>query len=134
MADVAEVFQGMPGVQTGLLSVALEERGIVLSVAGSLLFEPGEFTIRPEAHATLNEIADKLVGVELPIMVNGTADATQDPGSAEAFELAALRAGAVVRYFTENRGLPGGNFVYFGYGDGQTASDRVTIVIARKVQ
>ncbi|BAD41955.1 flagellar motor protein MotB [Symbiobacterium thermophilum] len=134
MAEVAEVFRAMPGVKTGLLSVALEERGIVLSVAGSLLFEPGEYTIRPEAYPTLNEIADKLAGVELPIMVNGTADASHAAGSAEAFELAALRAGAVVRYFTETYGLPGGNFVYFGYGDGQSASDRVTIVVARKAR
>lgn len=134
MEDVAEVFRAMPGVKTGLLSVALEERGIVLSVAGSLLFEPGEYEIRPNAYDTLNEIAGKLVGVELPIMVNGTADATHDPGSAEAFELAALRAGAVVRYLTEVSGLPGGNFVYFGYGDGQAATDRVTIVIARKAE
>lgn len=131
MEDVAEVFRGMPGVQTGLLSVALEERGLVLSVAGSLLFEPGASVIRPEAHATLNEIAERLAGVELPIMVNGTADATHDPGSAEAFELAALRAGAVVRYFTEVRGLSGGNFVFFGYGDTNAGTDRVTIVVAR---
>lgn len=132
MEDVAEVFRGMPGVQTGLLSVALEERGVVLSVAGSLLFNPGEYQIRPEAYGALNDIAERLRGVELPIMVNGTADATQDPGSAEAFELAALRGGAVVRYFTEVVGLPGGNFVYFGYGDGLAASDRVTIIVARK--
>lgn len=134
MEEVAEVFRAMPGVKTGLLSVALEERGIVLSVAGSLLFDPGEYAIRREAHDTLNEIAGKLAGVELPIMVNGTADATHDPGSAEAFELAALRAGAVVRYFTETAGLPGGNFVYFGYGDAETATDRVTIIVARKAR
>ncbi len=132
MEGVAEVFRAMPGVKTGLLSVALEERGIVLSVAGSLLFEPGEYTIRPEAYGTLDEIAGKLAAVELPIMVNGTADATHDPGSAEAFELAALRAGAVVRYFTEVHGLPGENFVYFGYGDGEVGTDRVTIVVARR--
>jgi|GEM_PF-1378858 len=132
MQEVADVFRGMPGVKSGLLSVALEERGILLSVAGSLLFNPGEYQIRPEAYTTLDEIAAKLADVELPIMVTGTADATQDAGSAEAFELAALRAGAVVRYFTENWGIPGGNFVYFGYGDSQAASDRVTIVVARK--
>jgi len=131
MEEVAEVFRGMPGVKTGLLSVALEERGIVLSVAGSLLFEPGEYAIRPEAYGTLDEIAERLVGVELPIMVNGTADATQDPGGPEAFELAALRAGAVVRYFVEARGLSGANFVYFGYGDADVGVDRVTIVVAR---
>lgn len=132
LEEVADVFRGMPGVQSGLLAVALEERGIVLSVAGNLLFNPGEYAVKPEAYATLGQIAEKLRGVELPIMVNGTADANLQAGSSAAFELAALRAGAVVRYFTDTQGLPGTNFVYFGYGDGQADSDRVTIVVARK--
>lgn len=132
LEEVAEVFRGMPGVQSGLLAVALEERGIVLSVAGNLLFNPGEYAVKPEAETALGEIADRLRGVELPIMVNGTADTIQQAGSPAAFELAALRAGAVVRYFTDKQGLPSGNFVYFGYGDGQAQSDRVTIVVARR--
>lgn len=132
LEEVADVFRGMPGVQSGLLAVALEERGIVLSVAGNLLFNPGEYAVKPEAYATLDEIAEKLRGVELPIMVNGTADADREAGHTDGFELAALRAGAVVRYFIENRGLSGGEFVYFGYGDDSADTGRVTIVIARK--
>lgn len=132
LQGLAESFQDTPGARTGLVSVALEDSGIVLSVAGNLLFNPGEYVLRPDAKAHLAEIAQKLKGVELPIMVNGTADATQPAGSAAAFELAALRAGAVVRYFNEEQGIPSKNFVYFGYGDGSAQSDRVTIIVARK--
>lgn len=131
MQELADVFSGLPGVSSGLLSVALEQRGIVLSVAGNLLFNPGEYTLRADAMGYLASIAEKLRGVELPIMVTGTADAGQQAGT-KAFELAALRAGAVVQYFTGTQGLPSSNFVYFGYGDGQTQSDQVTIVVARK--
>lgn len=132
MEGLSDVFQALPGARSGLLSVALEERGIVLSVAGNLLFEPGEYTLKPEAQAYLAEVAQVLKGVELPIMVNGTADRTIASGSSAAFELAALRAGAVVRYFTEQQGVPSGNFVFFGYGDGSAQTDRVTIVVARQ--
>jgi flagellar motor protein MotB len=131
MQELVDAFRGIPGVSSGLLSVALEERGIVLSVAGNLLFNPGEYTLRPDAAVYLDSIAQKLRGVELPVMVTGTADAAQQQAS-KAFELAALRAGAVVQYFTGTQGLPSGNFVYFGYGDGQTQSNQVTIVVARK--
>ena len=57
MPEVADVFRGMPGVRSGLISVALEERGIVLSIAGSLLFDKGEYTIRPDAAPYLADIA-----------------------------------------------------------------------------
>ncbi|MBY6275656.1 flagellar motor protein MotB [Symbiobacterium thermophilum] len=130
LAEVADVFRGMPGVRSGLISVALEERGIVLSIAGSLLFDKGEYTIRPDAAPYLADVAAKLHGVELPIMVNGTADAGE--GSVEAFELAALRAGAVVQYLTDQHGIAADRFVYFAYGDNSAHGDRVTIVVARR--
>ncbi|MBP2017024.1 chemotaxis protein MotB [Symbiobacterium terraclitae] len=130
LAEVADIFRGLPGVRSGLIAVALEERGIVLSVAGSLLFNPGEYALRPEAAPYLAEVAEKLQGVELPIMVNGTADGSGE--GAAGFELAALRAGAVVKFLSEQHGIPADRFVYFGYGDNSTNGDHVTIVVARK--
>lgn len=130
LAEVADVFRDLPGVRSGLMAVALEERGIVLSVAGSLLFDPGEYTLKPDAAPYLAEVAAKLQGVELPIMVNGTADGPGD--GAAGFELAALRAGAVVRFLSDEYGIPAERFVYFGYGDNSPNGDHVTIVVARK--
>lgn len=130
LAEVADVFRGIPGVRSGLISVALEERGIVLSIAGSLLFDKGQYAIKSDAAPYLADVAAKLHDVELPIMVNGTAEAGE--GNVAAFELAALRAGAVVQYLTDQHGIAADRFVYFGYGDNGAQGDRVTIVVARR--
>jgi chemotaxis protein MotB len=135
LGDLTAAFQALPGSRTGLLQVALEERGIVLSIAGNLLFEPGQTALKPVATAYLDQVAGKLAGVEMPIMVEGTADETATP-NVSPWDLAALRAGAVVRYFVQQKGLPGSHFVTIGYGNG-TGSDpdaerRVTIIVMRK--
>ncbi|MFZ5814028.1 MAG: flagellar motor protein MotB [Bacillota bacterium] len=133
MQGMADVFKALPGVRTGLLAVALEERGIVLTLAGSVLFNPGEYTLKPEAASHLDEIAGKLQGVELPIMISGSTDLQEPiPGGMTHLEVSTLRAGAVLRYLTEVRGVPAKNFVFFGYGDTtDVGGNKVTIVVAR---
>lgn len=135
MDDLATAFQALPGARSGLLQVSLEERGIVMSIAGSLLFDAGQTTLKAGAKTYLDQVAGKLSGVELPIMVEGTADQTAS-GSLSPWDLAALRAGAVVHYFVQEKGLPGSRFVTIGYGAQANAADgterQVTIVVMRK--
>jgi chemotaxis protein MotB len=133
MSDLTKVFQSLPGVRSGLLTVALQERGIAISIAGSVLFDPGKTAIKAEAQGHLDEVSGKLRGIEMPILVEGTADATP-VGELSTWDLSALRAGSVVRYLVEQRGLPAGNFVTIGYGGNAEAAakDRVTIVIMRR--
>ena len=138
MEGLANALQDLPGSRSGLLSVALQERGIVMSLAVSVLFDPGQRALRPEAKVQLDAVAAQLVGVVYPIMVEGTAD----PGPAGAppalppWDLAALRAGAVVQYLVQERGLPGSQFVTIGYGSSTEgegdANRKVTIVVMRK--
>lgn len=135
MEGVADTFRALPGVRSGLMSVALEDRGVVLSVAGSLLFEPGQVELKPDAAGYLDEIAGRLRGTELPIMVTGTAD-TEGRGSAAGFppyKVASLRTSAVIDYFVKQKGLPSSSFVFFGSGEAPTDGDgRVTVVVLRK--
>ncbi|HEY8347857.1 MAG TPA: OmpA family protein, partial [Symbiobacteriaceae bacterium] len=139
MSELAEAFQVLPGTRSGILSVALQERGLVISIAGSVLFAPGEVTLKPDARVYLDDVARKLQDVELPIMVEGTADreGNPNPGGYTPWDLAALRAGAVVSYFVERHGIPGSRFVTIGYGSAEAAErppDMVTIVVLRKAQ
>lgn len=136
MSNVSAAFRSLPGARSGMLAVALQERGVVLSIAGSVLFDPGQTTLKPESKTYLSQVASKLRGVQLPIMVEGTPDA--DPtGDMSAWDLSALRAGSVVRYFVDEAGLPGSQFVTIGYG-GTTSpssvntSHRVNIIVLRK--
>jgi chemotaxis protein MotB len=135
LGGLTDAFRSLPGVKSGLMSVALEERGLVISIVGSVLFEPGQTALRPEAAAYLNEVAAKLGGVEYPIMVQGMADDAVAPAGQglSAWDLAALRAGSVVRYLVEQKGFPGSQFVTIGYGAGESGSDRrVSIVVMRR--
>jgi chemotaxis protein MotB len=129
MSVLEQAFRDLPGVRTGLIKVALEERGLVLTIAGSVLFEPGQASLKPDARAHLAQVAGQLRDVVLPIMVEGTADAKVQQGQSP-WDLAALRAGAVVRYLVEEQGMPADRFITIGYGS--APSDRVTIVVLRK--
>lgn len=133
MSGLAGAFQSLPGARTGTVKVALEEQGLVLTMAGMVLFEPGSTTLRPESLTYLDQVAQKLQGVELPIMVEGTADERQT-GSLSPWDLAALRAGSVVNYLVNQHGMPSSQFVTIGYGGGESGSNpdrRVSIVVMR---
>jgi chemotaxis protein MotB len=136
LLDLEHAFQSLPGARSGLLQVALEERGIVISIAGSVLFDEGQTTLKDAAKTYLQQVASSLDGVELPIMVSGTSDDASQQSGLSAWDLAALRAGSVVRYFVEQQGFPGSRFVTIGYGassGSSTESSRVvTIVVMRK--
>lgn len=134
MDALADAFLGLAGARTGLLKVMLQERGLFLSIEGSVLFEPGSALLKSSAHPHLNEIAARLSNVELPIMVQGTADEVPVPSSSlDSWDLAALRAGAVVRYLVEGQGLKASNFVTIGYiGENAVRQNHVTIIVLRR--
>jgi len=139
MSQLAESFQNLPGMSTGLLAATLEERGLTISIAGSILFAPGQATLKPDAKDYLAGVARNLEGVELPILVEGTAD-RPDGSSSQGYnpwELAALRAAAVVNYFVQDCGFPGSRFVTIGYGSSDGSArppEVVNIVVLRQAQ
>ncbi len=139
LEGLLKAFKDLPGAGSGLLAVALEERGLVVSIAGSVLFKPGETTLQPEAKAQLDAVAKQLVHVALPILVEGTTDPTpaRGPDALSPWDLSALRAGAVVRYLVEEKGLPDTRFVTIGYipsDDEAAAEHRVRIIVLRKAE
>lgn len=137
LSDLYKAFETLPGARRGVLAVALLDKGIVLSIAGSVLFDPGKAVLKPTAQTYLDEIAGSLKGVEHPIMVEGTADdrPVGTPDALSPWDLSALRAGAVVRFLVEGKGFPGSQFVTIGHGADQASADathRVNIVVMRK--
>lgn len=133
LSDLAQAFQSLVGSRNSLISIALEEQGLVLSIAGSLLFAPGETKLLPEAQSYLNEVATRLVGIELPIMVKGTVDESPLPEQTlSSWDLAALRAGSVVHYLITEQGLSSSSFITIGsVGDAEQVPD-VAIVVMRR--
>ncbi len=130
-AELEKALKTLPGFRSGLLAVSLEQSGLTLSIAGKVLFEPGQTELRPAAREILGEVIPKLQGVELPVWVYGTADEQPVQGSLAPAYLAAMRGAAVVTYFQE-QGLGAKEFVNISTSGGEQDHYRVTIVVQRR--
>lgn len=128
-AELEAALKTLPGFRTGLLSVALEESGLRLTIAGNILFDPGQTELRASAKQILNEVIPQLKGVHLPIWIYGTADEAAVPGAPAPEYLAAVRGASVISYF-RSAGLNANEFVNIS-STGDTHNYRVTILVQR---
>lgn len=129
-AELEQALKSLPGFRTGLLAVSLEQSGLSLSIAGNVLFDPGQTELRPSAKQLLNELIPTLQGVHLPIWIYGTADEAPVPGAPAPEYLAAVRSASVISHF-RSAGLNANEFVNIST-TGNQQNYRVTIVVQRK--
>lgn len=130
-AEIESALKTLPGFRSGLLAVSMEQSGLSLSIAGNVLFDPGQTELKESARQILSDIVPKLQGVELPIWVYGTADEAPVPGGASPEYLAAVRSASVISFF-RGQGLNAKEFVNISTTGGGSGNYRVTIVIQRK--
>ena len=140
--EIAAEVQGL--AETGQIRVFENERGIIISLQGTVLFDTGSADIRPESKNVLAAVADTLKGLGNYVQVEGYTD--DRPINSLMFptnwELSTRRASNVVRYFVEDKGLSSERFAAAGYGEfrplydnnteaGRAKNRRVDIVILR---
>lgn len=103
------------------LSISIEERGLVIRFMDRVLFDPGKADIKPESLEILNSIGDILNRDEFKerlIKVEGHADTTPvspSDGFPTNWELSAIRATNVLRYFVEQKNIEGSRISSSGY-------------------
>lgn len=119
-------------------SVKQEERGLVITLAGNVLFAPGKSILLPAARNQLDEIARALIGVkEQNIIIEGHTDATGTKRINSA--LGKERAQAVAEYFVQ-KGLSEHHIESVGKGpdapiannktpEGRASNRRVEIIV-----
>ncbi|MGE5673675.1 MAG: flagellar motor protein MotB [Mycobacterium leprae] len=133
LKTMEQAFKNAPGASNGTLTATLESRGLVLQIVGSVLFEPGKYTLRPEAATMLDGVAGILKGAVAPVMVEGSADdhPVSAPGVLSPMSLAAMRGIAVVDYLKARPGMGGLAFAQIAYSDntGDGPQRTVTIII-----
>lgn len=107
-----------------LAKVRQEERGLVVSLSGSVLFASGKSVLLPSAKRTLAQIAEALKqGQPRPITIEGHTDSR---GSDEINErLSQSRADAVRAYLLE-QGVPAGRMVSRGMGESSPVADNTS--------
>ena len=125
-------------------AVAQDERGVVVSIANAVAFEPGKAELLPEARATLIQVATALQGFPSQIRVEGHTDnipihTGEFPSN---WELSSARAVTIVRFLAEGGHLPPDRLAAAGYGEfhpvaandtteGRAANRRVELVIVK---
>lgn len=127
------------------VSIEMEERGLVVRFADSVLFDLGSADLRPEGLGVLREVGEFLTTTTNPVRVEGHTD--NWPINTEKFpsnwELSTGRAASVVRFFMTECGFSGNRMQAGGYGEyhpledndtveGRRRNRRVDIVILRE--
>lgn len=103
----------------GKVSVEMDERGLILRFADSVLFDLGSADVRAEARGALLQVGNLIRDLDNPIRVEGHTD--DWPISTERFpsnwELSSGRAGSVVRFFIEQCGVDRKKLQVAGYAE-----------------
>jgi chemotaxis protein MotB len=101
-----------------VLQTEITERGLVVHILESALFDKGSAQLKPKAMEVLDLIAEQLEGRPNHVRIEGHTDDTPINTTVypSNWELSSARATAVVRYYTENQGIAPDRISALGYG------------------
>jgi outer membrane protein OmpA-like peptidoglycan-associated protein len=116
-----------------------EERGMVITLSGSVLFRSNDATLLPAAETRLDQVADALVAKNRDVVVEGYTDSR---GSAATNMSLSQRRAESVRARLVSRGFPGAKITARGMGadkpiaensnaEGRANNRRVEIVVLK---
>ncbi len=124
------------------VNISVSERGLVISVADKVFFDPGQAAIREEVKPALDSIAQSLLKIPNHIRIEGHTDnapisTAQFPSN---WELSTARAAAIIRHFLTKFPFDPRKLSAAGYGEyrpvasndspeGRTKNRRVDIVM-----
>lgn len=136
-------FAADNGFEAKLVS-SIEERGLVVSIQDTLLFDSGSAVITPKAREVLNKISTVLASAPNYIKVEGHTDnlPIHTPQFPSNWELSVLRATNVVQIMATDGGINPDRLSATGYGEyrpvaannsdaGRARNRRVDLVILR---
>jgi chemotaxis protein MotB len=109
------------------VGIKIDERGLVITFStDDVTFASGSWQLRPAGVAALDRLFGPLAAVDNEIMVEGHTDDRPMGGGLSNWELSANRAGAVVRYLIDQRGLDPKRMSAAGYADVHPIADNGT--------
>ncbi|MGH7297047.1 MAG: OmpA family protein [Polyangiaceae bacterium] len=120
-----------------IAAVKEDDRGMVITLPGEVLFRTGKSNLKPAAMAKLDEIAQALAGKEQPIVVDGYTD---DVGTRDHNMGLSLSRAQAVRDYLISKGIPKDLIDAHGFGpdspvasntsiEGRAENRRVEIVV-----
>jgi chemotaxis protein MotB len=102
--------------------------GVVISLAGNVLFDSGKADLRPEGLKLLDTLTNRLRVMPNDLRIEGHTDDTpiNTPLYPTNWELSSARATSVARYFSERGGIPPARLTAAGYGEFRPATPNTT--------
>lgn len=133
-ADMGQLEQAQKLIQEGLgategVETTIEgDRGLVVRMKDSILFDSGQADLKPAAMAVLDKLAGTLRQLPNQVRIEGHTD--NRPISTAKYpsnwELSTARATNVIRYLIEHSGLSPKRLSAAGYGEYRPVSDNGT--------
>lgn len=122
-----EVLFEQEDVDTSIYS-HIDERGLVISLDNTILFESGSAQLKPENEDTLLKIAETINTMDNYIRIEGHTDnrpihTAVYPSN---WELSAARAASVVKLFRDSAGIAPEKMVAVGYAEFKPVADNST--------
>jgi chemotaxis protein MotB len=133
-ADMGQLEQAQRLIQEGLgseegVETTIEgDRGLVIRMKDSILFDSGQAALKPAAREVLDKLADMVRELPNQVRIEGHTDnrpisTAQFPSN---WELSTARATNVIRHLIENCGLSAKRLSAAGYGEYRPVSDNTT--------
>lgn len=112
----------------GDLSIAMDSRGLVVTVLDRILFDSGRAELKPESEEVLTKVADTLATQDHKIFVEGHTDNVPIRYSnwRSNWELSTARALEVLHFFTDIRGIAPEKLAASGYAEYQPVESNDT--------
>lgn len=105
-----------PGFER-IVDVERTTKGFKLKLMARQFFKPGEIKLETKGLKSLDDIALILKPLGREVTIEGHTDSTLPPGNFSNWELSALRATGILRYFVKTHGFPQAKIGAAGYGD-----------------
>jgi chemotaxis protein MotB len=110
------------------ISTTVDQRGLVIHIKESALFDPGSHVLKDDAYEPLDIVSTQLKDIDNPIRIEGHTDNTpintaQFPSN---WELSAARAITVIKYFIEKHNIPPRQLSALGFGEFKPIADNST--------
>jgi chemotaxis protein MotB len=114
-----------PEIATGKMKVAMETRGVVISLREGAFFASGSDGISPAAHDAMAKVAAVIHDLPNAVRLEGHTDSVpiQNGRFRSNWDLSAARSIAALSYFESNFGIPSDRLSISGYADNLPVAD-----------
>ncbi|MBD3218002.1 MAG: OmpA family protein [candidate division Zixibacteria bacterium] len=110
------------------ISTTVDQRGLVIHIKESALFDPGSHILKDDAYEPLDIVSTQLKNINNPIRIEGHTDNTpiNTPRFPSNWELSAARAISVIKYFIEKHEISPDQLSALGFGEFKPIADNAT--------